>query len=33
MYNWLIKKCKESDAFALGFTILGIALMIFIALI
>jgi len=33
MYNWLVNKCRESDAFAWGVTIVGIAIMILIAII
>lgn len=31
MFNFLVKKCKESNAFAWGVSIVGIALMILIA--
>ena len=33
LYNWLVEKCRESDAFALGVTVVGIALMVLIAII
>lgn len=32
MFNFLVRKCKESNTFAWGVTIIGIALMILIAL-
>lgn len=33
MFNKLIKKCQESEAFAWGITIVGIAAMVVIALV
>jgi hypothetical protein len=33
MYNWLVRKCKESEAFAWGVATIGIILMIIIAVI
>ncbi|MDK2830086.1 MAG: hypothetical protein PWP67_2920 [Clostridium butyricum] len=32
MFNFLVKKCKKSNAFAWGITFVGVALMIIIAL-
>ena len=31
MFTFLVKKCKESDAFAWGITFVGMALMVIIA--
>ena len=31
--KWLIEKCRESDGFAWGLTVIGIALMIVIAVL
>jgi hypothetical protein len=31
--KWLIKKCRESDSFAWGLTVIGIVLMIVIAVL
>lgn len=33
MFNRLIKKCQESEAFAWGITVVGIAAMVVIALV
>jgi len=33
MEKWLVRRCSESNVFAWGFALVGIALMIIIALI
>ena len=33
IYNWLVKKCRESETFAWCFTAFGVLLMILIAII
>ena len=33
MFKWLINKCKESEQFAIIFSVIGICIMLIIALI